>query len=63
MRRPGDRRQRLVLLHPGGRRRDPALPGTKFAGGKAATVAFSVACGQIFCSTDFDQRTVQLKGK
>lgn len=37
--------------------------GQKFAGGKAATVAFSVACGQIFCGLDYDERTVTLKGK
>jgi hypothetical protein len=34
--------------------------GTKFAGGKAATVALSIACGQVFCSIDYEQRTVQL---
>jgi hypothetical protein len=34
--------------------------GTKFAGGKAATVALSVACGSVFCAIDYDQRIVQL---
>jgi Family of unknown function (DUF6299) len=37
--------------------------GTKFAGGKAATVALTVACGQIFCAIDYEQRTIQLSRK
>lgn len=35
----------------------------KFAGGKAATVTFAIACGSFECGTDFEERTVQLRGK
>lgn len=35
----------------------------KFAGGKAATVAFAVACGAFQCGVGFEERTVQLRGK
>lgn len=35
--------------------------GTKFAGGKAATVTLAFACGPIFCSDSFQEFQVQLK--
>jgi hypothetical protein len=35
--------------------------GTKFAGGKAASLTFSVACGPIFCREDYQEFVVQLK--
>ncbi|HZM84569.1 MAG TPA: hypothetical protein VFC19_53290 [Candidatus Limnocylindrales bacterium] len=35
--------------------------GTKFAGGKAASFTFGVACGPVFCHEGFVERTVQLK--
>ncbi|WP_162907193.1 DUF6299 family protein [Allorhizocola rhizosphaerae] len=38
----------------------PAL-GTKFAGGKAASFTFGVACGPIFCTEGFVETTIQLK--
>jgi hypothetical protein len=34
----------------------------KFAGGKAATVAFAVACGSFQCGIGYVERTVQLRG-
>jgi hypothetical protein len=34
--------------------------GTKFAGGKAASLAFAVACGLLDCAIDFKEYTVQL---
>ncbi len=34
--------------------------GSRFAGGKAATVTFAVACGMVFCGLDYDERVVQL---
>ena len=34
--------------------------GTKFAGGKAASVTFAVACGLIFCGFDYEERVVKL---
>jgi hypothetical protein len=34
--------------------------GTKFAGGKAASLTFAVACGRVFCGFDFDEHIVQL---
>jgi hypothetical protein len=34
--------------------------GTKFAGGKAASLTFTVACGVLDCSTDYQERVVQL---
>jgi len=37
------------------------LFGTKFAGGKAASFTFGVACGPVFCHEDFIEHTVQLK--
>lgn len=36
------------------------LLGTKFAGGKAASVTLGFACGVVFCGFDFVERTVQL---
>lgn len=36
--------------------------GGKFAGGKAATVVFSFACGPFECATGFIEQAVQLKG-
>jgi len=38
----------------------PFIGGSKFAGGKAASVTFGVACGPVFCGEDFEERTVQL---
>jgi len=38
----------------------PAL-GTKFAGGKAATISLAFACGPVFCSESYQEFTVQLK--
>jgi hypothetical protein len=40
-----------------------ALPylGTKFAGGKAATITIAFACGPIFCTDNYQQFTVTLK--
>jgi len=35
----------------------------KFAGGKAASVTFAIACGTFDCGTDFEERIVQLRGK
>ena len=36
----------------------------RFAGGKAATVTFAIACNEFLCSDEFlDERTVILKGK
>jgi len=35
----------------------------KFAGGKAASVSFAIACGAFECGFDFEERTVQLRGK
>jgi len=35
----------------------------KFAGGKAATIAFAIACGAFQCGIGFEERTVQLRGK
>ena len=35
--------------------------GTKFAGGKAASFSFGVACGPVFCREGFVEQTVQLK--
>lgn len=35
----------------------------KFAGGKAASVTFAIACGRFECGTDFEERIVQLRGK
>jgi hypothetical protein len=35
--------------------------GTKFAGGKAATVSLAFACGPIFCTDSFQEFQVQLK--
>jgi hypothetical protein len=40
----------------------PQAQGTKFAGGKAASVSVSVACGPLFCSVDFQQHQVRLTG-
>lgn len=37
--------------------------GTKFAGGKAASFSFGVACGSVFCTESFVETTVQLKRK
>ncbi|HEY2948972.1 MAG TPA: hypothetical protein VGJ53_11335 [Micromonosporaceae bacterium] len=34
--------------------------GGKFAGGKAASVTFAVACGPVFCGFDFEERIVKL---
>jgi hypothetical protein len=34
--------------------------GTKFAGGKAASLTFTYACGVLDCSTDYQERVVQL---
>ncbi|HEY3006817.1 MAG TPA: DUF6299 family protein [Micromonosporaceae bacterium] len=34
--------------------------GTKFAGGKAASVTFAVACGPVFCGFDFEEHIVKL---
>ncbi|MGW5363286.1 hypothetical protein [Actinopolymorpha pittospori] len=34
--------------------------GSKFAGGKAASVTFAVACGPFECGTDYQEHTVQL---
>ncbi|HEX2028879.1 MAG TPA: hypothetical protein VHF25_12865 [Nitriliruptorales bacterium] len=34
----------------------------KFAGGKAVSVAFAVACGQFDCGFGFEERTVRLRG-
>jgi hypothetical protein len=34
--------------------------GQKFAGGKAASLTFSVACGTFECSTDYQEHIVQL---
>jgi hypothetical protein len=33
-----------------------------FAGGKALTATFAVACGKYDCGVDFQERTIQLKG-
>jgi len=35
----------------------------KFAGGKALSVTFAVACGLFECGIDFEERTVQLRRK
>lgn len=35
----------------------------KFAGGKAVDVTFAVACGAFDCAFDFEERTVQLRGR
>ncbi|TDO47156.1 hypothetical protein EV643_10947 [Kribbella sp. VKM Ac-2527] len=35
----------------------------KFSGGKAATVTFAIACGPFECGTDFEEHTIQLRGK
>ncbi len=35
----------------------------KFAGVKAASVTFAFACGPFECGTDFEERTVQLRGR
>lgn len=35
--------------------------GTKFAGGKAASFTFGVACGPVFCREGFAEQTIQLK--
>ena len=35
----------------------------KFAGGKAASVTFAIACGTFECGEDFEEHTVQLRGK
>jgi hypothetical protein len=35
--------------------------GTKFAGGKAASFTFAVACGLVFCNEGFLEQTIQLK--
>jgi len=35
----------------------------KFAGGKALTVAIAFGCGEFLCGEDFEERTVQLRGK
>jgi Family of unknown function (DUF6299) len=34
--------------------------GTRFAGGKAASLTFAIACGTVFCGFDFEERTVKL---
>jgi hypothetical protein len=34
--------------------------GSKFAGGKAASVTFAVACGPFECGVDFQEHIVQL---
>ncbi len=34
----------------------------KFAGGKALSVTFAVACGAFDCGVDFEERIIQLKG-
>lgn len=34
----------------------------KFAGGKAVSVTFAVACGIFDCGFDFEERKVQLRG-
>lgn len=34
----------------------------KFAGGKAASITFAMACGAIDCGIDFEERIIQLKG-
>jgi hypothetical protein len=34
----------------------------KFAGGKAASVTFAVACGAFDCGVDFEERVIQIKG-
>ena len=41
----------------------PSAPGTKFSGGKAASLTFAVACGPLSCSFDFQQHQVRLTGK
>ena len=41
----------------------PSAPGTKFAGGKAASLTFAVACGPLQCAIDFQQHAVRLTGK
>ncbi|MCP2323806.1 hypothetical protein HDA40_002313 [Hamadaea flava] len=38
----------------------PSL-GTKFAGGKTATVSLAYACGPVFCNESYQEYTVQLK--
>lgn len=38
----------------------PASSG--FVGGKATTVTFALHCGSFGCATDFEERTVQLRG-
>ena len=35
----------------------------KFSGGKAATLTFAISCGRFDCGTDFEEHTVQLRGK
>jgi hypothetical protein len=35
----------------------------KFAGGKAATVTFAIACGAFDCGIGFEEHTIQLRGK
>lgn len=39
----------------------PPVLGTKFAGGKAATVTLAFACGPVFCTDSFQEFQVQLK--
>jgi hypothetical protein len=41
----------------------PAGTGTKFSGGKAASVTFAVACGPLQCSVDFQEHQVKLTGR
>ena len=41
----------------------PQAPGTKFSGGKAASVTFAVACGPLQCSVDFQEHQVKLTGR
>lgn len=39
----------------------PLFPGTKFAGGKTATITFAFACGLVFCSESYAEYTISLK--
>ena len=41
----------------------PSAPGTKFSGGKAASLSIAVACGPLQCAFDFQQHQVRLTGK
>jgi hypothetical protein len=39
----------------------PYYPGTKFGGGNSAAMTYAVACGQFFCSENYQEHAVRLR--